>query len=81
VQVADLDQALLYDRRRCFLVLGSDSTVTPHDDWQHDALTLLVKARANVGVPVAPKSIRKLAIEGDDTRRTTAGTARHTTKS
>ena len=36
---------LLYDARGCFLVLGADSTVTPHDDWEHDATVLLVKAR------------------------------------
>ena len=62
VQVADLDQPLLYDARRCFLVLGQDSSVSLHDDWQHDAVQVLVKARANVGVPVAAKSIRKLEI-------------------
>ncbi len=72
VQVADLDQALLFDATRCFLVLGQDSTVTLHDDWQHDAVMVLVKARANVGVPVAAKSIRKLSIEGDDARRAAA---------
>jgi HK97 family phage major capsid protein len=77
VQVADLDQPLLYDRTRCFLVLGQDSTVTLHDDWQHDAVQVLVKARANVGVPVAAKSIRKLEIGA---RAATAGTARHTAK-
>jgi hypothetical protein len=68
VQVPGLDPPLLYDARRCYLVLGQDSTVTPHDDWQHDALLLLVKGRANVGVPVAGKSIRKLEI-GDETSR------------
>jgi HK97 family phage major capsid protein len=78
VQVADLDQPLLYDAKRCFLVLGQDSTVTLHDDWQHDAVMVMVKARANVGVPVAAKSIRKLAIEGDGTRQP-ATPARHTT--
>lgn len=64
VQVPGLTPSLVYDARRCFLVLGQDSTVTLHDDWEHDATMLLVKARANVGVPVAGKSIRKLEIEG-----------------
>jgi hypothetical protein len=73
VQVPGLDPPLLYDARRCYLVLGQDSTVTPHDDWQHDALVLLVKGRVNVGVPVANKSIRKLEI-GDDGGRGGAGT-------
>ena len=68
VQVPGLDPPLLYDARRCFLVLGQDSTVTPHDDWQHDALVLLVKGRVNVGVPVAHKSIRKLEIADDGGR-------------
>jgi HK97 family phage major capsid protein len=79
VQVADLDQPLLYDggdRGRCFLVLGQDSSVTLHDDWQHDAVQVLVKARVNVGVPVAAKSIRKLAIDGGT--RQPATPARHT---
>lgn len=62
VQVPALDPPLLYDARRIFLVLGQDSTVTLHDDWRHDAVMVLVKARANVGVPVAGKSIRKLEI-------------------
>lgn len=69
VQVPALDPPLLYDARRCYLVMGQDSTVTPHDDWEHDALVLLVKGRANVGVPVAHKSIRKLEIGGDSPRR------------
>ena len=62
VQVPGLDPALFYDRRPIYMVLGQDSTVTPHDDWEHDAMVLLVKARANVGVPVANKSIRTLEI-------------------
>ena len=55
-------------RRRCYLVLGHDSTVTLHDDWEHDATILNVSARVNVGVPVARKSIRKLEI-GDGNGR------------
>ena len=64
VQVPALTPPLVYDAKRCFLVLGQDSTVTPHDDFQHDALTLLVKARANVAVPVKAKAIRKLTVTG-----------------
>jgi HK97 family phage major capsid protein len=62
VQVPGLDPPLVYDSGRCFLVLGQDSNVTLHDDPHHDALLLLVKARANVGVPVKAKAIRKLDI-------------------
>ena len=62
VQVPGLDPPLVYDARRCYLVLGSDSNVTMHDDPGHDARLLLVKARVNVGVPVAAKSLRKLEI-------------------
>ena len=64
VQVPGLDPSLVYDASRCFLVLGQDSTVTMHDDPHHDATLLLVKARANVGVPVKDKAIRKLDITG-----------------
>ena len=63
VQVPGLDPPLVYDAGRCYLVLGQDSNVTLHDDPHHDALLLLVKARANVGVPVKDKAIRKLDIE------------------
>jgi HK97 family phage major capsid protein len=63
VQVPGLTPSLLYDSRRIFLVLGQDSTVTPHDDWKHDAFVYLVKARANVAAPVAGKSIRALTVE------------------
>ena len=35
--------------------------MTLHDDWEHDAAILNVSARVNVGVPVAKKSMRKLA--------------------
>ena len=63
VQVPGLDPPLVYDARRCYLVLGSDSNVTIYDDPGHDARLLLVKARCNVGVPVAAKSLRKLEIE------------------
>jgi Phage capsid family len=62
VQVPGLDPPLCYDSGRCFLVLGQDSDVTPHDDPHHDAMLLLVKARANVAVPVKDKSIRKLKV-------------------
>ena len=62
VQVPGLDPPLVYDSGRCYLVLGQDSNVTLHDDPHHDALLLLVKARANVGVPVKAKAIRKLDI-------------------
>ena len=62
VQVPGLDPPLVYDAGRCFLVLGQDSNVTMHDDPHHDAMLLLVKARANVGVPVKDKAIRKLDI-------------------
>ena len=62
VQVPGLDPSLVYDRTRTFLVLGQDSNVTVHDDPQHDATLLLVKARANVGVPVKDQAIRKLTI-------------------
>ena len=63
VQVPGLADPLLYDSRRCYLVLGHDSNVTLHDDWAHDATILNVSARVNVGVPVAGKSLRKLEIE------------------
>jgi HK97 family phage major capsid protein len=64
VQVPGLDPPLVYDSGRCFLVLGQDSNVTIHDDPHHDAMLLLVKARANVGVPVKDKAIRKLDVTG-----------------
>ncbi len=63
VQVPGLADPLVYDARRCYLVLGHDSNVTLHDDWAHDATILNVSARVNVGVPVAGKSLRKLEIE------------------
>jgi HK97 family phage major capsid protein len=69
VQVPALAPSLVYDRTRTFLVLGADSNVTVHDDPHHDAILLLVKARANVGVPVKDQAIRKLTV-------TPAGTAR-----
>jgi hypothetical protein len=72
VQSPGLADPLLYDARRCYLVLGSDSTVTLHDDWEHDATVVKVSARANVGVPVAHKSIRKLEIGGAPARAATA---------
>ena len=62
VQVPGLTPTLVYDASRTFFVLGQDSNVTPHDDPQHDAMLLLVKARANVGVPVKDQAIRKLTI-------------------
>jgi HK97 family phage major capsid protein len=62
VQVPALTPSLVYDATRTFFVLGTDSTATVHDDFEHDALALLVKARANVGVPVAAQAIRKLTI-------------------
>ncbi len=64
VQSPGLLSPLVYDAGRCFLVLGQDSSVTVHDDPHHDAMLLLVKARANVGIPVKAKSIRKLSITG-----------------
>jgi HK97 family phage major capsid protein len=62
VQVPGLDPPLCFDATRTFLVLGQDSNVTVHDDPHHDALLLLVKARANVGVPVKDQAIRKLTV-------------------
>ena len=64
VQVPGLADPLLYDARRCYLVLGHDSAMTLHDDWEHDAKILNVSARVNVGVPVAHKSLRMLEIGG-----------------
>jgi HK97 family phage major capsid protein len=69
VQVPGITPSLVYDASRCFLVLGQDSNVTLHDDPHHDAELLLVKARANVGVPVKAKAIRKLDISDDSTRQ------------
>lgn len=80
VQVPALSPPLVYDNRRTFLVMGSDSTVTPHDDWEHDALVLLVKGRANVAAPVAHKTIRKLEISGGGTHSTAATAKRSTAK-
>ena len=74
VQVPALDPPLLMDSGRCYLVLGQDSTVTLHDDPHHDAMLLLVKARANVGVPVKDKAIRKLDITGPAPARPAAKT-------
>jgi HK97 family phage major capsid protein len=62
VQVPGLATPLCYWSERIYLVLGQDSTVTLHDDWEHDATVALVKGRANVGAPVANKSIRKLTV-------------------
>jgi HK97 family phage major capsid protein len=72
VQVPGLDPPLVYDADRTFLVLGQDSTVTVHDDPHHDAALLLVKARANVGVPVKDKTIRKLEITTEPARTSSA---------
>ena len=72
VQVPGLDPPLVYDAGRCYLVLGQDSNVTVHDDPHHDAMLLLVKARANVGVPVKDKAIRKLDITEPDPERRAA---------
>ena len=58
VQVPALASPLVYDAARCFLVLGQDSNVTLHDDPHHDSMLLLVKARANAGIPVKAKAIR-----------------------
>ncbi len=69
VQVPGLDPSLVYDASRTFFVLGQDSNVTPHDDPQHDAMLLLVKARANVGVPVKDQAIRTLTITPPVTAR------------
>jgi HK97 family phage major capsid protein len=74
VQVPGLDPPLVYDSGRCYLVLGQDSSVTVHDDPHHDAMLLLVKARANVGVPVKDKAIRKLDITGPAPARPAAKT-------
>lgn len=62
VQSPGLVNPLVYDAKRCYLVLGHDSAVTLHDDFQHDAVQVNVSARVNVGVPVAEKSIRKLTV-------------------
>ena len=62
VQSPGLAKPMVYDAKRCYLVLGHDSAVTLHDDFQHDAVQVNVSARVNVGVPVALKSIRKLTI-------------------
>jgi HK97 family phage major capsid protein len=64
VQSPGLVEPLVYDAKRCYLVLGHDSNVTLHDDPQHDATLVNVSARVNVGVPVAGKSIRKLEVTG-----------------
>ena len=72
VQVPGLDPSLAYDASRTFLVLGQDSNVTMHDDPHHDAMLLLVKARANAACPVKDKAIRKLAIAGPDAARTSS---------
>ena len=69
VQVPGLDPPLAYAADRCFLVLGQDSNVTVHDDPHHDSMLLLVKARANVAVPVKDKAIRKLSITEPDPGR------------
>ena len=63
VQSPGLADPLVYDAKRCYLVLGHDSNVTLHDDPQHDAILVNVSARVNAGIPVADKSIRKLEIE------------------
>jgi HK97 family phage major capsid protein len=76
VQVPGLDPALVYDASRTFFVLGQDSNVTPHDDPQHDAMLLLVKARANVGVPVKDQAIRKLTIEAPAPGQAQAATSK-----
>ena len=50
-----LAEPMVYDEERCYLVLGHDSAVTLHDDFQHDAVQVNMFARVNVGVPVARK--------------------------
>ena len=72
VQSPGLAKPMVYDARRCYLVLGHDSAVTLHDDFQHDAFQVNVSARVNVGVPVALKSIRKLTVTEPDTASRTA---------
>jgi HK97 family phage major capsid protein len=73
IQVPDLGPPLVYDSRRCFLVVGQDSSITVHDDYKRDAQVLLVKARVNIGVPVKDKSLRKLAITPAATRASAKG--------
>jgi HK97 family phage major capsid protein len=80
VQVAGLATPLAYDSRRCFLVLGQDSNVTVHDDPRHDAMLLLVKARANAGIPVKDKAIRKLDIGGSTRQAAGSEPVRHARK-
>jgi Phage capsid family len=75
VQSPGLDVPLVYNSQRVYLVLGSDSTVTLHDDWAHDAWVVLVSARCNAGVPVAGKSIRKLSVGGSAARAAKGGKA------
>ena len=68
VQSPGLADPLVYDAKRCYLVLGHDSNVTLHDDPQHDAILVNVSARVNAGIPVAGKSIRKLDVTGGSAR-------------
>lgn len=75
VQVPGLEVPLCYDATRAYLVLGSDPQITVHDWWERDANVLLVKARANVGVPLKVRAIRKLEIE-DEGRRAAAAPPR-----
>lgn len=67
VQVPGLEDPIVFDSGRVYLVLGTDGQVTLHDDPRHDAVQVLVKARVNVAAPVAGKSIRRLQVsDGED---------------
>ncbi len=65
VVVPALASPLVYDSKRCFLVVnGRDSEVAVSNDYAFakDAATLRVKARVAAGIPAPAKSIRKLTI-------------------
>ncbi len=71
VTVPELAVPLVYDRTRLHLVLRDDPIVEVSTDfrWDYDAASVRVKARMAAGCPDPDKSLRKLSVGDDSTRR------------
>ena len=71
VTVPELAVPLVYARTRLHLVLRDDPIVEVSTDfrWDYDAASVRVKARMAAGCPDPDKSLRKLSVGDDSTRR------------
>lgn len=67
VVVPELDQPLLYDSGRAFLVIRDDPTVETSSDFHfsYDATSMRIKVRAAAAIPNVTATIRKLNIGGE----------------